>query len=433
MRSRILVRQQRGPRESEVKQYLTDKCGMTSANANFWLGRKDRPGRFTPGEIIEALILRKKWGTSGYKHARKCKSMCLPSITTLRERIAHFRVSTGHIDSAYKILCRHLEKENEPWKRLAVISYDEIAVSSEISYDEREDTMLRRSSKMQVLMIRGLTRNFKIPLFVDFNQRMTQDILKAAITKAERAGAVVISTVSDMASENTKLWSEMGVTYQEPWFTHPDDSSRLVFCLADPPHGIKLLRNHLLDQGFYLPDGVTKVTKKELEDLYMRDQGEFRMKYKLTSAHIDCTHSQRQRVRLATQLISKTVADALRLDGKEEYASFIQLFNDAFDVLNSRRKEDPKARLRSGYGGATLDEQNEVLERTYSCVTKMRGITNAGNKKKKMHPFQEGIAMCCRALPKMWKYIQDRYQGVEYVLTSRMNQDVLENFFSRYA
>ena len=32
-------------------------------------------------------MLRKKWGTSGYQHARKRYVAALPSITTLRERI----------------------------------------------------------------------------------------------------------------------------------------------------------------------------------------------------------------------------------------------------------------------------------------------------------------------------------------------------------
>lgn len=32
-------------------------------------------------------------------------------------------------------------------------------------------------------------------------------------------------------------------------------SFRRVWVFADPPHGFKLLRNHLLDDGITLPDG----------------------------------------------------------------------------------------------------------------------------------------------------------------------------------
>ena len=147
-------------------------------------------------------------------------------------------------------------------------------------------------------MCRGIVKNFKIPLYIGFDQPMTKEILDSVTLRAESAGAEVVSTVSDMATDNQGLWKELGVTPTQPWYTHPADPTRKIFCFADPPHCLKNGRNHLLDTGYYLPDG-TKVTKAELQELFFKDQAEFKMKWKLTSAHFDCVGAQRQKVDLA--------------------------------------------------------------------------------------------------------------------------------------
>lgn len=48
--------------------------------------------------------------------------------------------------------------------------------------------------------------------------------------------------------------------------------------------------------------------------------------------------------------------------------------------------------------------------------------------------FQKGILLCNRSLQQMFSYLQELYSSetfeVKYILTNRLNQDVLENFFS---
>merc|ERR1712020_55423 len=39
--------------------------------------------------------------------------------------------------------------------------------------------------------------------------------------------------------------------------------------------------------------------------------------------------------------------------------------------------------------------------------------------------------MSCVALPALYKYLQERHPQIKYILTCRLNQDALENFFSR--
>ena len=158
------------------------------------------------------------------------------------DNLKHFQVEKGMINGSLDILRRHLQNETKPGRRVAVLTFDEISVSSDISYDQRLDQILPSASKMQVCFVRGLVRNFRIPIFADFDTPVTAELLDEFIAKVEEAGAEVIAEVNDMAPDNVGLWKSKGVTPERPWFVHPLDPTRKVFCLADPPHLVKLSR-----------------------------------------------------------------------------------------------------------------------------------------------------------------------------------------------
>ena len=77
--------------------------------------------------------------------------------------------------SSLKVLQRHLEGEEIPARRLSVISYDEVSVEPSITYDQREDRILPSASKCQVVMVRGVLRGFRIPVYVAFDQPMNKE------------------------------------------------------------------------------------------------------------------------------------------------------------------------------------------------------------------------------------------------------------------
>ncbi len=55
---------------------------------------------------------------------------------------------------------------------------------------------------------------------------------------------------------------------------------------------------------------------------------------------------------------------------------------------------------------------------------------SVGEKKKKKLPFIRGIVISSKSLLSLYEDISAR-RGVEFILTSHLNQDCLENFFSR--
>jgi hypothetical protein len=199
------------------------------------------------------------------------------------------------------VLHRLLESNSSPHFKLAVLSFDEMKIGEDVSYDARTDKIYGTHRQAQVAMVRGLTFCYKQPVYVGFDKAMTPELLKEVICATEKEGFHIVAVVSDMGSTNQTLFRKMNVTETEPFFGNPADPSRRIFVLHDVPHLVKLARNHLLDKGYVLNDGST-LMRQDLEELLQVDNGEFRLAHKLKPSHFSVSGNDRQRVFLAVQV-----------------------------------------------------------------------------------------------------------------------------------
>lgn len=127
---------------------------------------------------------------------------------------------------------------------------------------------------------------------------------------------------------------------------------------------------------------------------------------------------------MAAQLFSRRTAQAVKyLLHKDREASFIELVNDIFDVLNSRYPQDQKAPLRSGYGFNVRSQENSLKRFLEICADMRVGKRNS------LLPFQKGFLTSINSL--FGLYTDMKNAGASYILTAKLNQDCLENFFSR--
>lgn len=74
------------------------------------------------------------------------------------------------------------------------------------------------------------------------------------------------------------LWSELSMGHdRECSFAHPSDDSLQIFVFADVPHLLRLLRNHLLDQGIHY--NGKQIDRKCFENLISVSSSELRIAY----------------------------------------------------------------------------------------------------------------------------------------------------------
>lgn len=108
----------------------------------------------------------------------------------------------------------------------------------------------------------------------------------------------------------------------------------------------------------------------------------------------------------------------------KQTVDMLKIFNDWFDLFNSKYKY--------GYNntshayGINLEEQNAILDNMNDFIQAMRV-----GKRQTLLQFQKGILLS-KSLRDLFVHIQKQYSGtrpVQYLLTNRLNQDLLENVF----
>lgn len=204
-------------------------------------------------------------------------------------------------------------------------------------YNKTLDSVMRPSSQMQTIMVRGLFAKYKQPIYINFDEKMTPCLLDSICTKLHKVGFNVVGFVGDNGGSNFGMWTSCGVSYINSTIKH-SETGQSIYMFSDTPHLLKLLRNWFIDGGFLLQDG-TELNQAPIREL-LKTNTEISPIYKLSTQHLELTKTERQNVSKAAELISHTVAASLRRnflndDVVEKLAAFIELVNNWFDIMNS--------------------------------------------------------------------------------------------------
>jgi len=240
---------------------------------------------------------------------------------------------------------------------------------------------------------------------------------------------IILGIVCDNAPDNRNLWKTLGISFEDTEniissFPHPITNQN-VWIFADFPHLIKLLRNNLIDNGFTLQNGE-KLNSSHLRQLIQLDKAELKICHKLTEKHLTCKNQERMRVAKAFELFSHTNAVAMKtfLPHKSNVANFIELINDSSDILNSRFPNSNANIYKTPYG-QHYEKQTAKLKELYEAIRFLKI-----GKRKKLYPFQKGFLLTINSTIKLWSEMRENYPQFKFLLTARLNQDHLENFFS---
>ncbi|GBM24082.1 hypothetical protein AVEN_38281-1 [Araneus ventricosus] len=190
-------------------------------------------------------------------------------------------------------------------------------------------------------------------------------------------GLIVKAIAFDLAGSST-LWKELEITSKNNFFMQPLNC-RKIWAFADPPHYLKLLRNHFLDTGLVLKDG-TVLTINIFEEVFKKDRGEYKLCLKLKPNLLTVRGNERQKVSPAKTFFSATTAKALLLTGNQRVTEFFELVDSFFDIMNSSKLHPPSNKpLQAGYGlEKYFSQQEQILQ---NMKEEMNGIRVQGKKR----------------------------------------------------
>lgn len=379
-------------------------------------------------DVCRALTLR-YLGKRPYMFLRDQWKMPLPAISTLQRWASKLDLRSGLLKQVIDIM-KTASTKMEAKDRFVVIQFDEVKVKSCYEYDKKDDKVLGRHSQLQVVMARGLLASWKQPIYFGFDTKMSSDILFNLIRALHDASFTVVACVSDCGGGNVGLWRELSISIDKTYFLNPVTGNK-IYMFADVPHLLKLIRNWLIDKGFVLNNGDI-VNKEPLEALLKMDSSELKVCHNLSDIHVSCRKFQRQNVRLAAQLLSYKTAQALKYFKPgtseklaEDTGNFIEVIDQWFDLLNTYRINRFSIPSKSAYG-LQLEKQNALLLKVDELFKTMKCCG-----KESLQIFQKGVLMTNASLRGLFGDLQQYLPNVKYLLTHRLNQDSLENFFSQ--
>lgn len=380
---------------------------------------KKKRTTWTEDDIIHSLALR-SISPKAYNFLRK-QGYPFPAVSILKRWVKHFSCRQGILHDVIYVMKekgQHLNFQD----KLTVLNFDEMNVSKKVCYDHKDDEIIGPHKNVQVVLARGLIDHWKQPVYYGFDQNINPTILFSIISTLEAAGYCVVAIVSDMGGTNQKLWKDLGIALSKTFFDHPSRDGQKIWIFADVPHMIKLLRNHFLDQGLLI-NGIHPFGKTMIREIIGKQ--ELKLQPNLSEEHISVSGPARMKVRLAVQLFSHHTAVQLKRTFPHftEAFNFVECVNAWFDVMNSRFIMDFKNPVHSAFG-KRIEEQCAVLDKMYSLMSNLRIIGHNS-----LLPFQRGIMISITSLKGLYDDLTR--QNIEFILTSRLNQDALENMFSQ--
>ncbi len=161
------------------------------------------------------------------------------------------------------------------------------------------------------MMIRGLFQNWKVPCWFSYATTMDMQVYLEVIRTIEGHGLQVATSSCDQGGANQGLASALGVDIGRTTFANPARPECRIHWIFDVPHILKNLRSALLDKGFIMGNKV-EFGIKDFEELIPNVlSSDVTIAPRLSRGHIYVRAQDRQRVRVAAQLLSQSTALAL--------------------------------------------------------------------------------------------------------------------------
>lgn len=383
--------------------------------------------------------------SGGYKYLRENLNFNLPSKTSLVRWQPIKHLSPGFNEIIFSGIKEKICDMSYDSKQVVLI-FDEVYIKSELVYNIYSDQIdgfvdygTERVDKMGKIvccfMIRSIISNWKfvISYFVSSEPIKSEKLfllINQNLDKCKDLGVKIRAIICDQGSSNRKCYKMLGMSIHRPFFEYDDQK---IIGIYDPPHLIKSVRNTLLTSDLQCPDG--RVSWSIIKELYELEQNSVtKCCPRITKKHIYPNQFEKMRVKLAVQVLSRSVAAGIKTAIELKKISndnisvatatynFIEKMDKLFDCLNSKSKY---SKNKFGNAFTVNSEIAAFLDYMADYVSKIKIV-----KKVTVYCFN-GLIQTINGIREVALQIQSENIGIDYLLTSRFNQDPIENLFAQ--
>lgn len=384
---------------------------------------------------------------------------CLPHPNSISKWYRNVNCSFGISDACIEAVKRKVNSQkiiNEKADVLCNLVFDEMKIKKKVEVINGkeygyvdigkgvEDDNMPAAENALVVMLVCINGSWKIPVSHYFINSLSgkekATIINEILLKLNETGVTITSITFDGLQSNITMCKELGVTisaenHENAYFLHPV-SKKPVFIMPDGCHALKLIRNAFANDIIYDGDGNV-ISWNILEKLVdVQEHEGLHLGTKIRRDHIQFEQNK-MNVRLAAQTLSESCSSALRymknsiqnpeFDNVDGTANFCSIINEGFDILNSRERYN-KNKCKNG-----IDEKNieEIKKKVDKIITYIKGLRSANGTPVVNYPRKTGFVGMIISLQNIVKIYDSFIKPINgYLLTYKLSQDHLENFFS---
>lgn len=444
---------------SLINQESADLLSSINAeNADFlkrFLCKRTTQRKYSPALKKFALTLH-YISPKAYTFVRKQFNTCLPHPRTLSRWYQCVDGNPGFCKEslrAVKIIHEMGVKKNSSHKTICALSFDEMAIRKHIDLDGDDCIGYvnygnnipneKLAKEALVFLLTCVNGSWKIPLgYFLINGISAEE--KASIVKKcielvhDECGVEIISVTFDGCPTNFSMSKILGCKLQEDQI-HPSFTvgNKKIVIFPDPSHMLKLIRNTLGEKGPIIDAQGRTISWEYVKLLVeLQEKEGLHLGNKINKAHINFK-KQIMKVKLAAQLFSESVADAiefcsdeLKVDCFKHSAAtvdFIRKLNNLFDIMNSRNLNAysfKKPMMVENYTQIKpfLDEMFQYLKQL-----KLGDINVLASGRKTGFL---GFLICIKSIFFLYKTQLLNNQNFKFLCSYKLSQDHLEYFFS---
>lgn len=323
------------------------------------------PKKYSP-ELRKLAITLHFHSAKAYNFVRKEFNTIIPHPRTLSKWYSHTKAEPGFTEETIKILT--LRAKNSDHTIYCGLIIDEMSIRHHVEWDGNKyhgyvnfgagfnNDKSDIATECFVFMLVAINESWKIPvgyfLCNHLNSSQKSELIQQCLNLINKTGIKVVSLTFDGCASNINMSKLLGCDLDPTSFKtnfefkSTDSLTQNIAIFPDPAHMVKLVRNTLGEKNIIIDSDNNIIKFDYLEKLLILQESEgLHLANKLKKQHISF-FKQNMKVKLATQLLSRYVADALEFcknvlcldefQSCEPTIKFIRIFNDAFDILNSR-------------------------------------------------------------------------------------------------
>lgn len=303
------------------------------------------------------------------------------------------------------------------------------------------DAMLKATEALVFLVV-ALNSHWKIPVGYFLIHGLTAEekanLLKTCLINIHETGAVVKTLTFDGAASNISMARHLGadLNKQISWFPHPSTNEEICVFL-DPAHMLKLVRNTIGDWGVLYDVENNPIEWKYFKDLVqLQEENSIHLATKIRRRHINY-FKEKMKVRLAAQVLSTSVADALlyykskniqHFNNCDATITFCRHINNIFDFLNTRNFLSKLQHKRPIYL-EQFEDMTNFINSSINYLTTLKDRTYSPILTSPRKTGFNGLIICLKSMSRLFDNVIKTGQ-LSFILSYKISQDHIEMLFS---